>query len=245
MRVLHFMNIPFSVAEIRSGGAKLKGSGGWMATLLAQMLRDSNNEYGCAAFGRVDKVEVSRDHRLDCITLPNSLNKRSPGDALRVIRDLTDRWKPDLIHIHGTESLYGLLTARKLATCPSIISLQGLLGPYSERYHFFGKPSIMEIVRMHRCLEIMSMRGLLGAFVGMRRSSKREREIIKGNRFFLGRTKWDRAYVRALNPSARYFHGESLCGSPSGRTNGAWDQRGGIESFLQTPAAIREKAPRS
>jgi glycosyltransferase involved in cell wall biosynthesis len=40
--------------------------------------------------------------------------------------------------------------------------------------------------------------------------AEREREIIAGNRFFMGRTNWDRAYVRALNPSAQYFHGGEL-----------------------------------
>jgi len=68
----------------------------------------------------------------------------------------------------------------------------------------------MNIVRMHRWLEIPTMRGHWMGFWRFRKMAKREREIIAGNRFFMGRTAWDRAYVHALNPSVQYFHGGEL-----------------------------------
>jgi glycosyltransferase involved in cell wall biosynthesis len=116
---------------------------------------------------------------------------------------------PDVIHIHGTELCYGLLSARSI-TCPAVISLQGLLGPCSEWYHYFGNRSLMDIVRMHRWLEIPAIRGHWMGFWEFRKAAKREREIIQGNQFFMGRTAWDRAYVNALNPAARYFHAGEL-----------------------------------
>ena len=47
-------------------------------------------------------------------------------------------------------------------------------------------------------------------FLKIRKAAKREREIISGNRFFMGRTEWDRAYIQAHNSSAHYFHGGEL-----------------------------------
>ena len=44
----------------------------------------------------------------------------------------------------------------------------------------------------------------------LKNRAKRELEIIKGNRFFLGRTAWDRAFLQAHNPKARYFYGGEL-----------------------------------
>ena len=63
---------------------------------------------------------------------------------------------------------------------------------------------------MHRWLEIPAMRGHWITFQNTGKIAKREREIIAGNRFFMGRTAWDRAYIRAVNPSAQYFHGGEL-----------------------------------
>ena len=154
MRILHFMNTPLSIDELKSGGKQLNTSGGWMAALLGRMLKDTDFTFACVAFGKVKKVQMSHDDRIDCFVVPGDLVGRSLDHTLRVCRDLVGQWKPDLIHIHGTEAAYGLLTARGMVKCPAVISLQGLLGPYSEWYRYFGNSSVMDIVRMHRWLEI-------------------------------------------------------------------------------------------
>lgn len=206
MRILHFMNISLSIDELRSGGKGVNTSGAWMAVLLSRMLKNTDFAFACVSFGKTKKVQVSRDDRLDCFVVPGDLAGRSMDQTLRVCRDLVSQWKPDLIHIHGTEAAYGLLTARGMVKCPAVISLQGLLGPCSEWYHYFGNNSFMDIVRMHRWLEIPVMRGHWMGFWRIRKMAKREQEIITGNRFFTGRTEWDRAYVRALNSSAVYYY---------------------------------------
>lgn len=50
------------------------------------------------------------------------------------------------------------------------------------------------------------MRGLGKKYWDVQKMAKREKEIIAGNHFFMGRTEWDRAYLRAINPSANYYH---------------------------------------
>lgn len=210
MRILHFMNSPLSIHELRSGGKDIKSDGGWVAALLGRMLKDTDFEFACVAFGNVKEVQVSHVNRLNCFVVPGDLVGSSMTHTLRLCRDLVSQWNPRLIHIHGTEAAYGLLTARRMVKCPALISLQGLLGPCSEWYHYFGNHSLSEIAGMHRWLEIPAMRGHWIRFWRIRKMAKREREIIAGNRFFMGRTDWDRAYVRALNPSAHYFHGGEL-----------------------------------
>ena len=214
-----------------------------MAALLGRMLRDTGHVFACVAFGKVKEIQTSRDDRIDSFIVPGDLAGSSLDNALRRYCDLVGQWKPDLIHVHGTEGVFGLLTARNMVTCPTVISLQGLLGPYSEWYRYFGNSSFMDIVRMHRLLEIPLMRGQLAGFLRFRKLAKREREIIAGNRCFMGRTAWDRAYVRALNPSAQYFHGGELLREAFWR--GEWDI-GGIRRhrIIFTNAGHPEKEPR-
>lgn len=206
MRIIHFANTPLSVEQINSCGQDLHTSGGWITSLLGRMIQATNFKFACAAFGNVQRVETSRDARVECFVIPKQGQERS----LRLCRDLVYEWKPDLIHIHGTECAYGLLTTRSMVKYPTVISLQGLLGPYSEWYHYFGNRTLKEILRMHRWLEFPVLRGHWMGFWKYRKEAKRERFIIQGNRYFMGRTAWDRAYIKALNPSAHYFHAGEL-----------------------------------
>jgi glycosyltransferase involved in cell wall biosynthesis len=183
-----------------------------MAVLLGRMLENTDFKFACAAFGDTRELQASHDDRIDCFVIPKGWSDTSAafGAGLRACRDLVNEWKPDLIHIHGTEGAYGLLTAHCLVKGPAVISLQGLLGPYAEWYQYFGNRSLMDIFRMHRWLEIPALRGQCMEFMHFRKKAKREREIITGNRFFMGRTEWDRAYLSAHNPSAHYYHGGEL-----------------------------------
>jgi glycosyltransferase involved in cell wall biosynthesis len=201
MRILHFTNIPFSIDQISALGRSLNTGGGWMAVLLGRMLQMTDFTFACAAFGNVKRVETARGDRIECFVIP----KQGKAGGLQRCREIVDEYKPDLIHIHGTESAYGLLTARGMVNCPAVISIQGLLGPCSEWYRYFGNRSLFDVFRMHRWLEFPALRGHLMGFWRIRNSAKREREIIRGNHIFMGRTAWDHAHLMALNPSAKYF----------------------------------------
>jgi glycosyltransferase involved in cell wall biosynthesis len=203
MHILHFMNIPLDISQLTSGGSEINHGGGWMAVLIRQLLQETDLRFTCVSFGKTPKLLVTEGDRINSVVIPEQ-------GGVQACQDLVDNCNPDLIHIHGTEGAYGLLSARGLVQCPVVISLQGLLGPCSEWYHYFGNRNLKDIIRMYRWLEIFALRGQLRGFVKTRNYAKRELEIITGNRFFMGRTEWDRAYIRACNPSAHYFHGGEL-----------------------------------
>jgi len=212
LRILNFTNVPFTHDQLRSGGIGVNTSGGWMAALLGRMLDETDIELGCVAAGGVDKLQALHADRIDTFTIPSRLSGTDSG--LRMCRDVVMAWKPDLIHIHGTENRYGLLTARGLVNCPAVISIQGLLGPCSEWYRYFGNRGLTDIFSMHRLLEIPALRGQWLEFLKIRKMAVLERECIAGNRFFMGRTAWDRAYIQSQNPSAAYYHGGELLREP-------------------------------
>lgn len=212
MRVLNFMNISFTPDQLRTGAIGVSTSGGWMAALLAKILEKTEFSLGCAAFGAVDTLQTVHEGRITTFVIPTASSEKDSG--LTMCLNLIKDWKPDLIHIHGTENNFGLLTARRLTDCPAVISIQGLLGPCSEWYRYFGNRSLLEIIKMHRLLEIPALRGHWMEFLKIRKMAAIERESITGNSFFMGRTGWDQAYIKALNPSAHYFHGGELLRGP-------------------------------
>lgn len=127
-----------------------------------------------------------------------AIDKQAKAIMLDVVRQST----PDLIHIHGTEQSFGLI-AEEVKHIPICYSLQGLLAPISERF-FAGYTEAQ--INKYRGLYAM-LRGTTATHDHRRISKKGEREIgfIKGAKYILGRTEWDRSICKMINPDAKYF----------------------------------------
>lgn len=118
-----------------------------------------------------------------------------------------DEFKPDIIHVYGTEKGYGkILMNRKEKV---IFHLQGLVAPYADVFFppGFSKARLRKIAGPG-----IILRGLtyVHNYRMLWNTGKREQEIIKHWNYFNGRTEWDRNYIKLLNPAATYFHCEEL-----------------------------------
>jgi glycosyltransferase involved in cell wall biosynthesis len=194
--------------------ADLRGSGGWMEALLAALQGARPDlTVGIVTARPVRVPETWRAGEVSCFVVPMKRNESGWAQrrALKSFAEIVRAWRPDIIHIHGTERFFGLLSARGLVSPPTVISIQGLLGPYSEWGHYFGNRGLRDVIRMHRAIELPAMRGQIWEFLRYRQAARRECEILLGNRHFLGRTAWDRTHLRCVNPAASYHHvGEVL-----------------------------------
>jgi len=144
----------------------------------------------------------------ECFVLPDMSQA-----CIDVVRDV----EPDIIHVHGTENPFGLIGPH--IRTPVVISLQGLLTVY-ERFFFHGMTA-QEIASLaFRKSFVLGWSDLHGYWrcVGM---AAREREIMRINRFFMGRTGWDRAVLRTVNPAAAYHHCDEVLRPPFYRA--AWE----------------------
>ena len=114
---------------------------------------------------------------------------------------------PDIVHVHGTESVFGPVAVAAGHT-PCVVSLQGLLQQY-QRFYFTGRTPA-EVVRLLCSAEFAKGRGVLHNYVRMRAMARRELEVMRRGRWFIGRTEWDRAALAATNSQATYFHCDEI-----------------------------------
>jgi glycosyltransferase involved in cell wall biosynthesis len=117
---------------------------------------------------------------------------------------------PDVIHVHGTENPFGLIGSRSQA--PVIISLQGLLTVY-ERFFFHGM-TCHEVARLALKRSFALGRSEIHGYWRCVNMAVREREIMRINKSFMGRTEWDKAVLRAVNPAATYYHCDEVLRPP-------------------------------
>jgi glycosyltransferase involved in cell wall biosynthesis len=195
-------------------GLGVVGSGGWMSQLLEEFKMRGQVELAVATAGKELPDLEFESEGVSYFTL----HEGSPLCPLHREKELSkcvalvERWRPDLIHVHGLERFFGLLESRRLVTAPVAISIQGILAAVSR--NLFGRLSFWDVARMERLRDIVRGRGWGWTWWRYRQLARREAEIARNARFFLGRTDFDRQFVLGLNPAARYYQVDELLRQP-------------------------------
>lgn len=215
MRVLWFTNTPSKASA--EFGYKSFG-GGWISSLQSLVTEEKKHQLGICFF--YSGKEYKRVEKDDVVYygIPyqtqgffRTLMSRQDGSlndtTTPFIDDILKDFKPDLVHVFGTEQGYGKILINKFDKV--VFHLQGLVEPYSGVFYpnGFTKRNVLwnsgakDIIRgvtfYHRYLMLCNR-------------AKREKEIIQHWKFFNGRTDYDRNYVKLLNSNATYFHCEEL-----------------------------------
>ena len=145
-------------------------------------------------------------HKIEGITyylLPQSrLNTKYDRSLEPFWKLIVDDFNPDIIHIHGTEYAHGLAS---MNACPSlrfVISIQGMVGVY---YHFYyAGIRLLDIIRHLTFNDLRKKNSILDGKKDFWHKGKIENEYLRKTQHIIGRTSWDFAHVKAVNPSVSY-----------------------------------------
>jgi glycosyltransferase involved in cell wall biosynthesis len=214
MRVLWITNTPSLSQEIT--GEKII-AGGWIASLEKKITEYNSIELAIAFYSKknIEPFYYNKSkyypicsgrerflYRLRLWMLGSYITKRDLFNIKSIISD----FKPDIIHVHGTELGFGMIAEH--TDLPVVISIQGNLSVIQRMYYRgFSKSEIFKY---------SSLKGLLNIFIywkdfiKIKKRSKFEREILSECRFVIGRTEWDRRITSILAPKSSYFHNDEI-----------------------------------
>lgn len=120
-------------------------------------------------------------------------------------KEIIDDFKPDLIHVWGSEFYFGLVSL--ITDIPVVLHIQGVLNPC---LNAFLPPFISW--RDYRFASLHPKR-LLNNCIERKTwevNCYRERTIHKNIKYFLGRTDWDKRVAHILNPNSLYYHVDEI-----------------------------------
>ncbi|MCB1331088.1 MAG: glycosyltransferase family 4 protein [Maritimibacter sp.] len=186
------------------------GGGGWVASLERTLGETPGIELGIAfelADSRFKAVENGVTYYpIDANIRRTQKIKRKLGlvsecDALLARAErVIDDFKPDLIHVFGSESCFGLLSER--SDVPLMIHMQGSLPAYANARF---PPGYSRFDFLRACggnpLSLYRMISNDRAFL---RRARGEENALRTCRHFMGRTEWDRAIAAIYSPTASY-----------------------------------------
>lgn len=213
MKILWFTPIPPREAIIRANG-KPSGTGYWIHELVDELAHSDFVDLSIAYIGGVDETAFALKG-VSYYPIDNELAVRSSrtsdaqiGKLLEAAKAIVSLVKPDLIHVHGTESPFGLLRCLDYTHTPTVVSIQGLMGPCAK--WAWGDKNLWDMIKLQR------MPDLIHRFQSLRirhrylKRSLRENVILSEVDAVLGRSDWDRSYLWSLAPHQKYFHVDEI-----------------------------------
>ena len=122
---------------------------------------------------------------------------------------LANEFKPDIVHIHGSEFPHGLAYVNAVGSNGVVVSIQGMISGIA-RYYDGG----IDYRNIKKCLtfrDFIRHNGLRYGRAEFEHRGNLERELISKVCHVIGRTAWDKAHTWAINSKAKYYYcGESL-----------------------------------
>ena len=124
------------------------------------------------------------------------------AESLKIVKEE----KPDLIHVFGTEWCFGMLTKHvNMLNVPVVIHIQGLWSQIRNCRLLPGQSRLSDRLRPELITHPLGFFARYQYYNLSLERSRREEEIIRGNRYFMCRTRWDRSVVGLYRPDARIF----------------------------------------
>lgn len=215
MRVLWLTNTPVGASDVLN----LKShTGGWMSALETLIKKKPGIDLGVCFFYNKQKrfkflynsvtYYPIKDRNATLIgKFRSRFFNQLYDNNITGIRNAIEDFKPDVIQLFGTES--GLGEIIKETKIPVIIHIQGLINPCLAAW--FPKGISQSTILMHSpVMSVFLKKAFIGYYYFIKKTAKREEEIIKSAKYFFGRTEWDRRVINIYNEKAIYFHCNEL-----------------------------------
>lgn len=204
MRVLWIVNMVFpEVAKQLSLNTSV--SGGWLLDLAKSISSHDDVELAVMTYysGKEMIDIVHEDTRY--FLFPGGgkrllYNNAKTGEDCRKAVEL---FRPDLIHIHGTEYAPGYEMLKAHPEIPTVLTIQGVIKRIAEEY--YGGFGVWEILKMSSLRDIIKGKIPLMFKMLYTVNAKREEKILRKVKYVTGRTDWDKSTMLAINPQLRYF----------------------------------------
>ncbi len=202
MKILWFSNKAFSDKDDCSSGT-------WLGALAKNLVATGQVELFNITIGNVE-VPIKQDAgAIHQWIIPISKSRRDGLPPSHIIAELVGIVKdvsPDLVHIWGTESYWGLLSARNLIQQPVLLETQGLKFAIAKVFH--GGLTFSEQISSIGLKELLRRSTIYQARKSFEEWGIFEKEMLSRHRFITVQTDWLEAQVRQYNDTCEIFRND-------------------------------------
>lgn len=180
--------------------------GGWVENLLDCISNNKNLEIFSLFYTRLCKeIKFKKIDNITYIALPEKgkniikCNKKMIDDLKKVV-NLT---KPDLVHIIGTEREYNYRLAEIVGFNKVIASITGLVSIIEKHYYGGIEEKHFNVLSF---ADIIRKAGPKNERKNFQKNAFFEKKLLSSINYVMGRTTWDYACVKQINPNINYYY---------------------------------------
>ena len=210
MKVMWLCNTPTANAA-KVFGINAPVQGGWLIRVSEEMEIKEDIEFAVVVPGLKNEHEVIYEENNGSMYV--TLNSKFCDDEtlIETFSCILDKLCPDIIHIWGTEYKHSwamVMAAKKRGMLGRVVvSIQGLVGMIAQHY-MGGIPGIYQILPSAR--DAIRKDTLKKQQKNLVDRGNYERAVLECVHHVIGRTFWDEACVKFINPEIQYhFNNET------------------------------------
>lgn len=203
MRVLWITNTIFP-SPSKALGLPVPVVGGWMYGLAKLLVGSRQIKLAVATIYQGSELKTFDLDDICYYLLPCRVSIGYQKHLEPLWQKICTEFSPDVVHVHGTEYQHGLACMRVCRHLNYVVSIQGLVSIYARYYYagftpgdIFKSLTLRDVVRWDTIYHAKMKFAKRGIF---------EEEYIHRTKHVIGRTSWDYAHVKAINPAVTYLH---------------------------------------
>lgn len=185
-------------------GLKQPVMGGWIYSSAVRLkMSVTNLELAVASVYSGSKQRKMVKDGITYYLLPSNGDNTKYHKKLEFLwQNVISDFKPNLVHLHGTELAHGLALLRGCPEVKTVVSIQGLVS-IIYKYYFSGI-SKWQILKNITFRDVLKFDNIFQQKNKFYKRGQIEKEIISRTHHVIGRTSWDMAHCFAINPFIQY-----------------------------------------
>ena len=208
MNILWLTNVVIPEASIL-WNEKPTPFGGWLVHA-SKMLSTKEGMELSVLFPKphINRLTQVKGERITYYGFPSTAT--SDDELNAYLTEALNSIKPDIVHIYGTEykHSYQMIKLCNEKGINLVTSIQGLVSVYADHYGAFLPPKVL---LRHTFRDFIKNENIMKQQEQYRKRGYYELKAIQNSKHIIGRTSWDYACVKQMNPDAIYhFCNETL-----------------------------------
>ncbi len=184
-------------------GVQTSPSGTWMIDLSNGISKSDEVELAVACVHGKEFKKIELNNKIYYIMPGGGKSMLFLNKSTKYWDKIEEDFKPDIVHVHGTEYSHALAYMRKHTEKKYLLTIQGVISKIAEKND--GELTFWEKLKNRTFQENIHFNGLFERKRLMKRNSKYEREIVSRCGYATGRTDWDKFWMESVNKNIKYF----------------------------------------